>query len=64
MIEPHTHEGIQTPKIKGEDLLAYPRVSQVPTDPAPEGTIKIYISGSTTKLYIRCSNTWVSSTLT
>ena len=64
MIEPHIHEGNQTPKIESKNLLPYPIVSVAPVDLAQNGTIRLFYDGVNYKIYIRINNTWVSATLT
>ncbi len=63
-VSEHRHEGIQTPKINSSDLNPYMVTSTVPADRAPNGTIRLYSSSGTYRLYIRLNNTWVKVALT
>lgn len=58
MIEPHTHNKIDSPPVHGQDIIPTPVISSAPTDMAPNGTIRVYLNGSTYRLYIRANNTW------
>lgn len=59
----HIHNGIDAPKIKFQDLLPIPIVTTAPTDAAPEGTIRIYNSSGTIRLYVRANKTWKYKTI-
>lgn len=60
----HTHNGIDSQPIDPKDLLPFPVWSTVPTFNAPNGTIVLYSSGGTYKIYARLANGWRSGTLT
>lgn len=63
-IPSHTHNGIDTVKLNPRDFLGFPIISAVPTDSALEGTIRIYSSGGTYRLYVRVNNLWKYTALT
>jgi hypothetical protein len=60
----HTHDGNNSLQIDPRNLLGFPIVSTAPADNAPEGTLRLYSSGGTYKLYARISNGWRAVTLT
>lgn len=65
-IPPHLHNNIDgSPQLEPQDALeGFPISYSVPTDPAPEGTLRLYSSGGTYKLYIRINKGWRTVTLT
>jgi hypothetical protein len=60
----HDHDGTNTPKINPKNLLGFPVISAVPTDAAPNGTIRFYYSGISYRLYVRINNSWKYAALT
>lgn len=60
----HTHNGVDCVRINPADLLGFPTVSVIPTDKARNGTIRVYNSGATYRLYVRINNLWKYASLT
>lgn len=60
----HTHNGTDTPQVDPSNLLPFPLVSAIPTDPVGGSDIRIYSSSGTYRLYVRVSGTWRYTTLT
>jgi hypothetical protein len=60
----HTHDGDNSLQIDPRNLLGFPIASSAPTDAAPEGTIRLYSSGGTYKLYARINKGWRAVSLT
>lgn len=63
-IPTHQHTGVDSSRIKFEDLNGVPIISAVPTDKPIPGTIRLYSSGGTYKLYAYISGGWRSVVLT
>lgn len=60
----HTHNGTDSVQLNPKDFLGFPIVSVIPVDTPIDGTIRIYFSGVTYKLYVRVNNLWKSTALT
>jgi hypothetical protein len=61
-VEQHSHNGVDSPKIKLGDLMLFS--STVPTKPAKEGTMVLYVNSTTYRLYIRINQLWKYVALT
>lgn len=59
----HTHDGQDAPPIDPR-MLFIPITATVPTDSAPEGTLRLYSTGGTYRLYARVSGGWHYAALT
>jgi hypothetical protein len=60
----HTHNNIDSPALDPKFFLGFPVISSAPTDSPANGTIRLYNSGGTRKIYAFISGTWYSATLT
>lgn len=60
----HAHTGIESPRINFSDITGLPVMTAAPTDKPEEGTIRLYNSGGTRKIYAFLSGVWYSATLT
>jgi len=60
----HTHDGVNSPRIEFENITGVTVTSITPTDTPEDGTIRLYNSGGTRKLYAFISGVWYSATLT
>ena len=58
LIEPHTHDGINSPPIDPKDLLGFPIAVTAPTDAAQNGTIRLALISGTYYLYARINSVW------
>lgn len=61
-IPAHTHNGTDSPRIKIGDMV--PVTDAIPTKPAKEGTMAVYVSGATYRLYIHANKVWKYVNLT
>lgn len=59
----HVHNGTDVAKLDPVHFLGFPIISSVPTDSAINGTIRVYNSGATYRLYVRVNNLWKYVTL-
>lgn len=60
----HVHGGTDSPQIDPRNLLGFPIMTAVPTDNAPEGTIRLALIAGTYYIYARINQTWKRATLT
>ena len=61
----HNHNGLNSPKIEGKNLLGFPIFSDTPTHRAQQGTIVLINNGTDTrKICAMLNGTWYCSTLT
>lgn len=60
----HSHNGIDSSIIDFTNITGLPVISAVPTDSPSDGTIRLYNTGGTRKLYAFIAGSWYSATLT
>lgn len=53
---PHTHNGLDAPYIPPYNFLIFSDV--IPSKSAKEGTMVLYVNGTTYRLYIRINKSW------
>jgi hypothetical protein len=63
-IPAHQHTGVDSANINFEDLGGIPIVTSAPADKPEPGTVRLYSSGGTYKIYAFLSGVWKSATLT
>lgn len=59
---PHEHNGVDSPRVDGKNII-FPITATAPTDKAPNGTIRLYFTGTTYRIYARLNNVWKYKTL-
>lgn len=58
MNDQHNHDGLNSPQIDPSNLLGFRITTTAPTHQAPEGTILLYSSGGTYRIYCRINKGW------
>lgn len=59
----HVHDGTDGLQIDPKNLLGFPVITSAPTDKPLNGTIRLYLAGSSYRIYAFISGTWVYRTL-
>lgn len=59
----HSHNGSDSERLDPQNFLGFPVLTAVPTDSAPNGTIRLALISGTAYIYARINNTWVKATL-
>lgn len=63
-IPAHGHTGVDSTRIRYEDLLGIPITSTTPTDSPRNGTLRLYENGATIRIYAYLNNVWRYANLT
>ena len=63
-IKKHFHNGMDSNKLKGEDINMLPVVSTIPTHKAQQGKCFLYINGTTYRQYTYMNGDWYYVNLT
>lgn len=64
MVDRHEHNGVDAPRLNPKDFKGFPVFDSVPTHNAPNGSIVVYESGATKRLYIYINGNWRYTALT
>lgn len=63
-IPAHQHTGVDSSVINFEDISGAPIMSAAPTDKPENGTIRLYESGATRRIYAFINGSWRYAALT